>query len=226
MIGKLSNGYGTKAMIWIDGKEMEFKLAIMARKTWDDQEEFEYGFITEDGLYSRGFYSGGTTGFGISNYEVEQKIPDRSRVVTTDLNDINEIAEREQNRANLEHEEITNSQNEKIKEINSLPKFSLVHPELDDVVVFERSDAEFRPSHSSAIQGGTYSLKAKKYPKTIWLNDYKTKDDKLLTKKFSADMKYNFDGAADKMNPKDLLTLLLNKERDLNRQIKIIKDNN
>jgi len=104
------------------------------------------------------------------------------------------------------------NQNEKVERINALPKSYDSKIQLPDGcrIVYERSDASFKPHVSSAIQwclstkvlcddrklGGGVDTN-----KPLYIHDYVTKDKKVQVTKFAHDMRFLFGDAAIEISP-------------------------
>jgi len=192
-----------------------FKLAIIARKSWSGREENQFGYVSENGFYTRSTYSGGNTGFGINNYDFGSSLPDDCRIVTTDLEEIKKIASQEEDAEKQANEDAKRKQEEKTERINQLPEEVEVNdPELAKHFIFQRSLAAYNPTYSRSIQGGQYQLHRKDLRKsTVWIDEYKTKSGSLQVKQFSG----HFDFVN---NPKESLKILLEQFNELKAKVR------
>jgi len=232
MLNKMENGSGIKMTLVIDGNAMNFNLAVMGRKSWRGELDYEYGFVNDDCTkYFRAPYTGGNTGFGCNNYDI--KIIDADflesyQIITTDIDAIRALAEADEKAAKQTKEDFDNAQTEKTAKINALPKtFEIGIPIIDATFEFARSDAEYSAAYSSKVKGGGITLRKKgaddDYRCYIYMDNYTTKDGKFLVKRFAGDMKHIFGDAALQFDPKDLLTVLVNRQKELTAMIRNIK---
>jgi hypothetical protein len=235
MINKFEEGSGVAMVIYIDGKFETFKLSVIERKARRPK-GYEYGFVNEDQTkYFHGPYSGGITGFGISQYEIrkiDEEWGKEYKVITTDLDCIQALANAEEVKAKLAEEEAIRKTEARVKAINALPKTFSVIPELDEEFEFVRSDASCLHGHGIPIKGGHIRLRKKRdegssfesITNRPYLTKYISKDRKLLVKKFDGDMKWLFgEKIAFANNPKDLLTKLVAREEELKNLIAAAK---
>lgn len=201
MLNKIEDGSGVKAVIMVNGKPETFVLAVIARKRFfanGDPEDLEYRFVNTTGTkYTRGMYTGGSTGFGTSDIkEINAEWLEGYRVVTTDLEGIMELAKADGERVKREREEAEAKQLAKVDRINALPKsFPVGNAVLDAVFELVRDDASFNPRRSSRIQGADYVYfrrKDQEWYRPFNPFDYKAKDGKLLSSKFTKEAKMSF----------------------------------
>ena len=228
-IRKLEQGSGVGFSVMIDGNVVNFKLAIFARKSWNDTEEMEYGFISEDEiLYVKSTYSGGTTGMGISDYEISRErltIPEGYRLVTIDLNEINEIGRQKEEKATNEKKEYEDVMRAKVEKINALPEaFEVETMVLKPIIYFKRSEAYYNPRQSSRIQGGGFDIEFKDGKKrfNFSLSNYKTETGRLRTKNFASDMRHLFSDVAFQLDAKETLQGLIDRQNELTNMVRKI----
>jgi len=226
MLNKIEEGSGIKMSLILNGKPEEFKLTVLGRKRWsDDGCDYEYGFVNEDRTkYLRGPYSGGRTGFGCGTYdikEMDEKFKKEYKFITSDLDCIEFLANADEVKAKLDEEKFNRNQEAKAKAINALPKtFSpMVDAELDSMFEFVRSNAEYNRVYSHSVKGGSINFRKIGEERTIWLNNYKTKGEKLKVKSFDADMAWLFGDMAKRFEPKTLLTKLIDRQKALAQMV-------
>jgi hypothetical protein len=199
MLNKIEDGSGVKAVVMVNGKPETFVLAVIAQKGFlREGVELEYGFVNTTGTkYTRGMYTGGSTGFGTNDVkEINAEWLEGYRIVTTDLDGIIELAKADEERVKREREEAEAKQFAKVDRINALPKsFPVGNIVLDAVFELTRNDASFNPRHSSRIQGIDYvsfQRKDQEWCRPFNPFDYKAKDGKLLSSKFTKEAKMSF----------------------------------
>ena len=217
MLQKLEEGSGTKFSVLVNGKEVEFKLAILEAESFFQSKSLGYGFVSENGLYSSSCYSGGTTGFGVSDL---RPLDPNKKVITMDLTEMNRIAEAEINIENNKRKEEEQEMQRKVVRINQLPTSFESIPELKEFT-FLRSEASYNPRNSRNIQGGRFELTNKSKKVTIWLEKYVATDGKLQAKKFESETRYYF-ATGENFQPKEALTALLERKKELNEMVKHI----
>lgn len=225
-INTIKDGNGIEFTAFINGWKEHFKLCIIRRK---DYRQEEFAFINDDKTkVIDSVYSGGSTGFGTDNLSI--KDPTTWELVTDDLDEIMNIAEKKDIAEKKKREEFLNKQQRRTDMINALPKlFSTGIEFLDRKYAFERSDADFNPRYSSNINGGKIELKdltATNYS-YICLDRFWTRDRKIQTRQFAQsqvcnDLLKEFPFSS-KMDPKDLLVKLLDKQSELESEIRKIK---
>jgi hypothetical protein len=239
-INMIKDGSGIEFTAFINGWKEHFKLCIIRRKDWDRQ---EFAFINDDKTkVIDSVYSGGSTGFGTDDRSI--KDPTTWELVTDDLDEIMNIAEKKDIAEKKEREEFLNKQQTRTDMINALPKLIPTGIEfLDKKYAFERSDADFNPVYSpSVIKGGTIRLKditanEDCHNVYIYLDQFLTRDGrrnsvlhrnrKMMVKQFAKsficnDLLKEFPEAF-KMDPKELLMQLVNKQTELENEIRKIK---
>jgi len=167
------------------------------------------------------------TGFGANSF----KDPSTWELVTDDLDEIMNIAFLKKMKEKEDREKFISKRKEQVEEINNLPKqFSTGIEFLDKKYAFERSDADFNPVYSSQIKGGVIRLKDITKPDErsyIYLDQFLTKDRKMQVKQFAQSHYYeklsNEFPDPSKVVPKDLLISLINRQTELENEIKKIK---
>ena len=229
-INMIKDGSGIEFTAFIDGRKEHFKLCVIRRKDWNRQ---EFAFINDDKTkVIDSVYSGGSTGFGTDDRSI--KDPTTWELVTDDLDEIMNIAEKKDIAEKKEREEFLNKQQTRTDTINALPKLIPTGIEfLNKKYAFERSDADFNPVYSSSIKGGTIRLKditanENRHNAYIYLDQFLTRDRKMMVKQFAKsficnDLLKEFPEAF-KMDPKELLMRLINKQTELENEIRKIKN--
>jgi len=225
-INMIKDGSGIEFTAFIDGRKEHFKLCVIRRKDWGGQ---EFAFINDDKTkVIDSVYSGGSTGFGTDDRSI--KDPTTWELVTDDLDEIMNIAEKKDIAEKKEREEFLNKQQTRTDTINALPKLIPTGIEfLNKKYAFERSDADFNPGYSSSIKGGTIRLKdITCHNAYIYLDRFLTRDRKMMVKQFAKsficnDLLKEFPEAF-KMDPKELLMRLINKQTELENEIRKIKN--
>jgi len=229
-INMIKDGSGIEFTAFINGWKEHFKLCIIRRKDWNKE---EFAFINDDKTkVIDSVYSGGSTGFGTDDRSI--KDPTTWELVTDDLDEIMNIAEKKDIAEKKEREEFLNKQQIRTDMINALPKLIPTGIEfLDKKYAFERSDADFNPVYSSSIKGGTIRLKdittnEDCHNAYIYLDQFLTRDRKMMVKQFAKsficnDLLKEFPEAF-KMDPKELLMRLINKQTELENEIRKIKN--
>ena len=155
-------------------------------------------------------------------------------MVTDDLDEIMNIAEKKDIAEKKEREEFLNKQQTRTDMINALPKLIPTGIEfLNKKYAFERSDADFNPVYSSSIKGGTIRLKdittnEDCHNAYIYLGQFLTRDRKMMVKQFAKsficnDLLKEFPEVF-KIDPKELLMQLVNKQTELENEIRKIKN--
>lgn len=228
MLDKIEEGSGVKATIILNGKEENFRLAVLASKGWDGENNYEYGFINEAGtLYSRGMYSGGATGFGITAYNIkaiDEEFYKSYTIVTFDLEEMKKLSDEVKEKQNKEQQDFEERQKKIVDEINSMPEtFKTGDERIDKLVTIIRSAAEFNPKRNSSIQGGVISWKSNLRP-NCYHETYLTKDGKYQVKKFAKDMDYLFGTESERFDPKTLLVTITEAVKTINKEIRDIKN--
>ena len=105
-INMIKDGSGIEFTAFINGRKEHFKLCIIRRKDWNRQ---EFAFINDDKTkVIDSVYSGGNTGFGTNNYSFRD--PSSWELVTDDLDEIMNIAEKKDIAEKKEREEFLNKQ--------------------------------------------------------------------------------------------------------------------
>lgn len=229
MINQLEDGNGVSFEILMNGKPEKFVLALFAKKDYCSEEfnRYEYGFINSDKTkYIRNCYSGGNTGFGENLRDIRflneplKELEDELKLITTDLEEINKIAKEEEEKEEKRKQEISLNKIAKVEKINALPKIFSLPGTLGEIFEFSRSEASFNPKSSFLLQhtGGDIYLVIKNKNRCIFLENYKTRNGRLLTKSFERDYSSLFPN--EKMeNPKQSLEFLIEEEERLEQLI-------
>jgi hypothetical protein len=226
MIRRIEEGQGVKVSLWMNDKIENFSLVVLKQKnSWDSESIFTYAFINDDRTkYFKSSDTNGNTGFYCNAYDINSDFFDRYEIVTNDINEINKIAEAEEIKRKKEKLEEDNYLTEKVIRINNLPKrFNTGIPELEEILVFTRSEAIFNPLVNSKIRGANINLfKKDSHNSLIILNDYVTKDGKILTKEFTKYINWIIGNVNFEFNPKEVLIKLIERRKELVRMIQDI----
>ena len=194
-----------------------YKLTVFKRKDWSEKHQLVFGYISKDKTrYISSTYSGGNTGFGISNYDINQPIPEGYEIVTSDIKKIIKITEVEENKRIENKKKYDKKQRERVEKLNKLPEeVEVNHPDLKDICVFIKKKAEYNPKYGRSIQGGNYYLKQKNVNGFGFINlkQFVTRNGKLQYKKFGDYYKVFSE------NPKEYLRSLLNQQKELNNLV-------
>lgn len=233
-INKLENGCGLGFSIINEGQIINFKLAVFSKKRLfhKDETELVYGFISENGLYANGTYSGGTTGLGLSAWEIRNEtfaIPEDLTFVTSDLSEIIKMAEQDEERVRKEKEDYDKKQNEAVEKINQLPKFFLVegknekHPDWN--IFIYREDYDYNSRRSRSIIGDVRQYLTKEDdPQTrenYWdLERYYGQGGRILSKSFIKENEW-FKGNQDQAY--DFLVKVKSEENRIRKMINDLK---
>jgi len=231
-INTIEDGCGIELTIFINGRKEHFRLCIINRKDYFSDNKQEFAFINDDKTkVIDSVYSGGNTGFGTNNYSFRD--PSSWELVTDDLDEIMNIAFLKKMKEKEDREKFICKQKEQVDKINNLPKlFSTGIEELNKKYAFERSDADFNPVYSSQIKGGIIRLKditkSDKPASYIYLDQFLTRDRKMMVKQFAKsficnDLLKEFPEVF-KIDPKELLMQLVNKQTELKNEIRKIKN--
>ena len=117
-INMIKDGSGIEFTAFINGWKEHFKLCIIRRKDWNKE---EFAFINDDKTkVIDSVYTGGSTGFGTDDRSI--KDPTTWELVTDDLDEIMNIAEKKDIAEKKEREEFLNKQQTRTDMINALPK--------------------------------------------------------------------------------------------------------
>ena len=130
MINEIINGNAIAIVLMIDGKRVNFNLALFNDQRWGRKEaHYEFGYLENNDLkipqkllYFRSPYSGGNTGCGVSNRVQLLEQVKELKFVSFSLEAMNKIAKSEDDQAKKEKKEFETSQREKAKKINKLPR--------------------------------------------------------------------------------------------------------
>lgn len=189
---KLENGIATKVSIMLEGGiEREYKLAVFSQKTWRGDGaglDYNFGYVSADGHYAHGGYSGGITGVGID--QTQQLIPDEWTLVTTDLQKIIEMANQADADAKKEKAAREARIHAAVGRINEeVVKAELIFNKAGVRVWLERDEAAYNPKQSHRWKPGI-SFKYLKgenggLEDAHWmsLSDYYRKDGVAMKKK-------------------------------------------
>lgn len=181
------DSFATEIKVFWQNKIQTFQLSVLELKsTWmrEDNTEYFLGYVNViENTYTRNFYSGGATGFGISDIDRLDKLSDENQVkiITTELNEIIQMVNEANVQVVREREAFNKAQEEKVKRINQLPeKFDIPGFSLLQI---ERTKAEYRKTWSIDIQGASVYIDYKN-GNPFYLNRYTTKSGGLQIKKF------------------------------------------
>jgi len=234
-INLLEEGNGLGFTTVIDGDVQQFRLVIIARKNWatNDWDNYSWGYINQTNkLFTTNCYTGGNTGFGVTTSNLTKITPEwhkQNVLFSDDYEEMKSIAwdlelKRRRERANdIKQKEL------RVSKINELPsKFKIGLTGLDKDWQFVRTKAEYICTKSSSILGAHVFLESKRkqnndFKKTIYLDNYTSRDNKMLVKKFANDIKWLFGNSAKNYDTKQLLTVLLLKQKEINNLIKDTK---
>jgi len=218
-IRRIEEGNGIEFTIIIKGIKTTYELTLAERLSWkkDDKGDLVFIFISKNKKYfASSCYSGGNTGFGISNYDFQEINEDFHKeylILTSNLDVINQIADAERNFDQNKEKEYDQKQRDKVERINNLPKcFDSIIPEFE----FERTDVKYDPSHSKLIRGGYIKFKNKNNDRLFCdIKDFVTKDGKKKVKNF-----INAYGTYIKdKDPKEILESLLKQHTEIKNMI-------
>jgi hypothetical protein len=232
-ITSLKNHCGIGVTLLIDDKEEKFRLGVFASKDWNGKEVLEYGMVNEDQtkFIFGSLYSGGTTGFGLSDYE-DMTLPEGKQLITTDMEVIKQMAYDADVRTEEKRDSWLESQKAKSVEINRLPKEEKLLSWDSMDFYFTRGEASFNSTYSRDIQcrtGLIMQRKGTESRKNLYFEDYFTKAGSKKIKRFLQDISY-FVGE-DKMQTKSmkeinaLLDVLKAAIRDAKKRITDIAGN-
>lgn len=223
-IANIDNGCGISFTIIQDNKKVNYTLTLVEEKNWwkkDEKGKLGFIFISNCGkYYTNGVYSGGNTGFGISNYNIYQtdneEFKENYKILTSDLTLMGQLAEAETLWDEVEREHFHKSQKARVERINKLPdSFDTV---LKDFI-FVRFEAEYREGYSQLIQGRDVFLKKRdnleRYRNLFTLANYKTKSGKLRIKDFTKTFADYLDGK----DAREVLTTLLAQQKEIKTMI-------
>jgi len=217
---KIENGSGIEFTAMINGDKVTYQLTLAERKGWraNKKGDLVYIFVSTDKkFYATSIYTGGKTGFGISDYDIRKIDEDFYKeyvLLTSDLNLINQLADAEEEWEKEEKEKFDQKQKEKAERINKLPKiFDSILPEF----YFERSDADYRPAYSRSIQGPYFSLNKKNDRGFYWsIDNFVTRDGKRKIKDFTK----TYGEFLKNKNPKEVLEALIIQQEEIKNMIK------
>lgn len=238
MIGKLEPGNGIGFKILIDDKPVNFHLAVFATQDFltGEYTRYEYGYLNkEHTLYSRNPYSGGRTGFGVSPYDIRPypfTADDTRRemnmlFITDDLASIMELAKFEEAKALEKEQKFVTNLKDRVDRVNALPEKFEVDGMKTHIFSFERTEMVFN-ERMSKVQGGTILCKLNSVNGTISPNwqlfpsDFLSRSGNLLVQKFEREIFSLIKEEIPDYTAKEVLQLLVDKEKELNAMIKHI----
>jgi hypothetical protein len=229
-IDKLKNGCGVAASLIIDGQVETFRLAVVAEpdhfaKDDDRWTRLRYAFINvKQTLFISGMYSGGVTGFGEHNPQLmDETWHERYRLITTNLDEINFLAEWEDEVNRKIENDVRERQMQIVDEINKLPStFTVGIPSIDEVVEFRRSEAHIDATRNR-IYGGIVNLyRVGENQRDLYIENYVSKSGQMLVSKFTdGDMKWTF-GKVD-LTPRTVLEIILKRKKEVEKMVNDIK---
>ena len=156
---KLEDGVMLRYFILQDGKEVEFKLAVIREKSmFRDTYEYSFAYVNEEHtLYTDGGYSGGITGIGVSKHNIRSFTkPDSGsefyrafEFVTDEMEIVESFIESETEKRRLAAEDKTKKIELDIERINTLPKEMPIHESFTYKWVARRSEVDYRPVYSA-----------------------------------------------------------------------------
>jgi hypothetical protein len=190
-------GIMTRAFVYLDGKEIEMKLAVIkhSEKYYGNPEELS--FVSEERpnpkVVVRSFYSGGLCGAGIDSCTLREAIEGRWKEKVEVLAEGAEAAFKwldEQERIRKEkYDKFIAESEESVKKLNELPEIFYIEG-LSNFRI-KRTAAQFNASYSRNIQ---YSILIQyKLQSGEWISmagSYRMKSGKLQTKQFLGNMGY------------------------------------
>lgn len=224
MLEQLKDGSGVDFTIILNGKKESFKLAVIEDKSLFRDGCCRFAFVNEDCTkYVRSVYSGGATGFGSNKFDVADYDGTKINVITTDLDEIQKMAEAEEEDRKKKQEEYKAKMLAKAQRINDLPVFFPNPVDYGDKLFFTRSDASFHPERSGKIIGGTIRLvylDARGEKADLFFERFISKDGKLMTKKFFNEVKGIIH--VNETQAKWLLENLVDQHKDITNLIKNI----
>lgn len=212
---KLEVGCTTKfATMDENGAEKVYKLAIISRPGWRDEDKrYGFAYINDDGFGKitkvSGTYSGGRTGSGVSSYDLDKVLEDDEIVETTDLAVIKKMAEDFENKEANDKKADDARKQEAVKELNNLPKVFFKVDVGDIEYKIERPEFSHNPSYSSKLQGSYSTSRDGKWFST---DDYYRKDGVMLKKKIAGDAKWLVGG--ELLDEATALVVTLREKRD------------
>ena len=238
MIDLIEEGSGLGFTTEINERIEQFRLVIIARKNWltNNWDDYKWGYLNESNKYfTDSCYCGGNTGFGVHKENLTKVTKEWFKdnvLMTDDLAEMKAMAwDAERTRRKARENDI--KQKEKIaSKINELPdKFRTNVAVIDKNWNFIRSEASYSPMRSSSIQGANVYLESKKkmpngFKKTVYLDQYVSRDGKLLVKSFTNDIRWLFGEyftIDKKFDGKKLLFQLVSREKQIKQMIKDIK---
>ncbi len=216
---ELEPGVATRITVLdVEGKEMEFRLAVLETKGYDDNKRLEFGFINEEHLLASGVHSGGIVGVGIDLKYDLHPLTDAT-IVTTDLAEIIKLSKEATKKDQEEREKENNRKHEMAKEINKLPT-EMDRLEIGGLVyTIERTKAEYNPSHSGRVR---CSIFVHKNANIFWLDNYYRKDGVMMKKRILNDT-VQIIGTSTTADPIGVIQLLKEKLDSAKAKISAIK---
>ena len=229
-IAKIEEGCGVGFSIMVNGgKVEEFKLHLITKyNIFREQNEYAFLYINKNQTFciDANLYSGGNTGFGLSNNLInfkEFQMQEKAVILTNDIEEINKIAKQEEQRIKAEREAFIEKQTERTRKINELPiSFSTGIDCVDEHYEFCRGEAFYNHFQSSSIKGGFIHLHKKGSDRFCYidLKDFITKSGAIKAKDFVASL-----GIKIRTDyPKKLFACLKARQEEIEKQIKDIKN--
>lgn len=210
----LQNGCSTRVAILVDGKEKIYRLGVFeVRPEWDPKKmHLEFAFVSDEGNFIDGFYSGGITGSGVGGWPgeaMETPIPSTHKLLTTDMDEIFRLGKLEDERRDKEHIEWRESQYAKVERINALPNkrvFIQAYHGLD--IYAEKGESSFNPKYSRNISTPlTIKYFNGEQISDLWLDRFISKDKKFLVSKFREELRWTVE-KIDQFTNEDIKKML------------------
>jgi hypothetical protein len=189
-------GIMTRAFVYLNGKEIEMKLAVIkhSEKYYGNPEELS--FVSEERpnpkVVVRSFYSGGLCGAGIDSCTLREAIEGRWKEKVEVLAEGAEAAFKwldEQERIRKEkYDKFIAESEESVKKLNELPEIFYIEG-LSNFRI-KRTTAQFNASRSRSIQYTIMIEYKNMYNEWVSINGsyFKTKSGDILAKKFQFNM--------------------------------------
>lgn len=221
----LKKGDAVSVTLLVNEEPKTFNLVIVKEKGYF--KSLKFLFLADDFSYIKSCYSGGNTGTGCDDIYPPSEFEKNFELVEKNLENIKEISKQQENKIEIENLEFKRRQEERSKMINDLPKTLSIHPIVDGVLFLELQECSYEPNYSSSIRGGCYNLKWKNSNgRSLWIDDYISKDGKMLIKRFINETQREFGNIFYENNAKKILTILCEAKKDANRRIQFIKNGN
>jgi hypothetical protein len=188
----MRNGSGVKATLLVDGKLVDFQLALVIDKrfSWSSPHH-KLIFVTEDKKkYADGFYSGGETGFGRDANEIKDIDPKEYEILSVDLGYIAKFQQDEEERRVKEKKEYEKKQKARVEKLNALPEKETIFNPFGIELYIQRDEASYNPGYSNKINFEYRFTCASKEYRFFDPSDYFTKRGSMKLKDFEADMEF------------------------------------